>query len=336
MSATSAEPGRKKAYASDMRWRIVYQRIGMNLNFQTIAKNLSISVSTCYRICALFDRTGDVQPVPTLKRRSDLRKLDPRSELFAIGLVLADPCMYLDEICPKMKENVGIVVSPSLICRLLHSYGITRKKVRQVALQRCYSLRGAFMSQCFMFSADKFVWLDESGSDSRDNIRKFGYALRGITPTYHRLLNRGTRINAIAAIATSGLVAVEMTMSSVNRDVFYDFVRGTLIPQMLQFDGVNPRSIVIMDNLSVHHVSEVLELFRQAGILVFFLPPYSPDLIPIEETFSYIKKYLRRHDELLHTFPGSSMDVLTSAFYGITSDQCFSWISHSGYSHAQY
>ncbi len=61
---------------------------------------------------------------------------------------------------------------------------------------------------------------------------------------------QGERINAIAAIATSGLVALELTTSTINGDNFYDFARGSLIPNMLPFDGVNPRSVVVMDNFT--------------------------------------------------------------------------------------
>ena len=52
---------------------------------------------------------------------------------------------------------------------------------------------------------------------------------------------------------------------------------------MRTFDGINPASIAVIDNLSVHHVQEITDLFQQAGILLFFLPPYSPDLNPMEE-----------------------------------------------------
>jgi len=51
--------------------------------------------------------------------------------------------------------------------------------------------------------------------------------------------------------------------------------------------------------ITVHHVNEVREVLQQAGIIVLFLPPYSPNLNPLEEAFSYIKQYLRKHDELL-------------------------------------
>ena len=65
----------------------------------------------------------------------------------------------------------------------------------------------------------------------------------------------------------------------------------------MPFDGTNPRSIVILDNASIHHCDGVVELIESAGALVIFLPPYSPDLNPIEETFASIKSYLRTHED---------------------------------------
>ena len=82
---------------------------------------------------------------------------------------------------------------------------------------------------------------------------------------------------------------------------------------MRPFDGINERSIVIMDNCSIHHVSEVKKLFEDAGILVFYLPPYSPDMSPIEETFSSIKYYLRDHDELMQV-TDNPMSIVQAAF----------------------
>ena len=221
-------------------------------------------------------------------------------------------------------------MSPSTVCRLLRSYGFTRKKIRQVASQRCASLRGAFVAQCHLLDVNMFVWIDETGSDARNRIRKYGYALKGKTPVCHRFLCRGRRTNAIAAISTSGLLTLELTTSTVNWEVFYDFVRGSLIPQMMPFNGTNPCSVAVMDNLSVHHVPEIISLFQQAGILVMFLPPYSPDLNPMEESFSYVKAYLRKHDELLQVVSNPT-SIIQSAFYSITVEHCKSWIAHSGY-----
>ena len=197
-------------------------------------------------------------------------------------------------------------------CCLLRAYGITRKKIRRVALQRSDSLRGAFMAQFFVFNVDQVVWIDESGSDGRDQSQKNAYALQGQVPVVHWFLSRGTRTNAITAICSSGLVSLELTTSKINQEVFFDYVRRSLIPNLMP----------LMESIpSVHHVSEVLDLFHQGRILMLFLPPYNLDLNPIEEAFSYVSWYLRRHDDSLQTIP-NPLNVIRSAFYSITTDHC--------------
>ncbi len=123
-----------------------------------------------------------------------------------------------------------------------------------------------------------------------------------------------------------------MTTGSVNGEVFFDFVRTLLIPQMLPFDGenINARSIVVLDNCSIHHVQHVIDLFAAAGILVLFLSPYSPDYMPIEETFSYVKYYLKKHVDLWELLDDPK-PLIQAAFASINCQLCNSWISDCGY-----
>ena len=79
-----------------------------------------------------------------------------------------------------------------------------------------HALCGAFMAHCTAFHSNQFVWVDKTDSDSRDHIRKYGYSIRGITPVSHRLMVRGTRVNAIAALSAQGILAVDITLGSVN------------------------------------------------------------------------------------------------------------------------
>ena len=146
--AMSAEPGKRCAYSADIRWRIVYQRIGMNLGYEKIARNLNVSVSTAYRIYHLFLSTDSVNPKPP-RKRPEVRTLSPSLEIYVISVVMANPSKFLFEICSEIKEFFDIAVCPSIVCRLLKVHGFTRKKNQQVALQCCDKLRGAFMSQCF-------------------------------------------------------------------------------------------------------------------------------------------------------------------------------------------
>ena len=238
MSSFSAEPGRKTAYSEDIRWRVVWQKLSRQLSFREIARNLNISVGTAHNIWDVFVQTGDVaakkQPI-----RENLRKLDDHHELMIVGLVLEQPQLYLREIRQHIADTTGVEVSDATVCRVLQKHGLTRQKMRQVALQRCSELRARFMAETCCFSADKFVWLDETGCDKKTAIRKSGYGLRGVTPEYHRLLAKGKRISTVAALSVDGIIAAEYTDSSMNADVFHDFVRGSLIPNLLPFDGIN-------------------------------------------------------------------------------------------------
>ena len=92
----------------------------------------------------------------------------------------------LYELCRAVEELTGKHATPPTICKTLKRYGFSRKKIRQVALQRCCSLRGAFMAQVMLLQCKVFVWVDESGCGKKDSIRKYGYALHGVHAEYHQ------------------------------------------------------------------------------------------------------------------------------------------------------
>ena len=100
---TSAEPRRKTPYAADLRWRMVWQRIGMELPYRTIAKNLNVALGTVYHINRLFLDTGDVLAKPA-PQRTALRTLNHSDELFIIGLIIDSPALYLSELCHAVED----------------------------------------------------------------------------------------------------------------------------------------------------------------------------------------------------------------------------------------
>ena len=100
---------------------------------------------------------------------------------------------------------------------------------------------------------------------------------------------------------------------------------------MNSFDGSSPKSVLILYNCAIHHVHEVLEVFRTTSIVVMFLPSYSPDYNSVKEAFSYVKYYLKRHDDLLQQLHDKS-PIIESAFKSITAQQACAWITDCGYS----
>ena len=193
-----------------------------------------------------FEDSGDVAPSKQ-SSRLHVRKLDEHHELLIIAIVMENPCMYLREICQRIEEATHTRVSGSTVSRILRKNGYTRKKIQQVARQRSVEYRAAFMAQVLQYDQEYFVWVDETGSDAKNHIRKFGYALRGQTPVYHRFVARGKRISAIVAISCEGLVGVELTTGSVDAEKFLEFVQGTLIPEMEPFVGLPLKKLKLKD-----------------------------------------------------------------------------------------
>ena len=192
----------------------------------------------------------------------------------------------------------------------------------KVAIQRSVEYRGAFMADILQYPREFLVWVDETGTD------RIGYALRGQPAVCKQLLSRGTRSSAIVAMSSDGVEAYELLVGSTDSKRFFDFIRGSLIPMTQPFPGKN--SIVIMDNCSIHHIQEVKDLFESVGVLLMYLPPYSPDFNPIEELFSYLKYYLKGHEELIQSLP-TPLSVIEAALESVTSSKCHGWINDSGY-----
>ena len=71
-----------------------------------------------------------------------------------------------------------------------------------------------------------------------------------------------------------GIIDCHIECGSVNGDKLYMCVQKYLLPHLMPFNGANPHSVVIMDNASIHHVNEVVEMIQGVGAMVIFLPPY--------------------------------------------------------------
>ncbi len=95
-------------------------------------------------------------------------------------------------------------------------------------------------------------------------------------------------ITLVASIRLSGLIATKVFDRPINAALFEDWVEQCLVPTL------SPGDIVVMDNLSSHKGPKVEQLIKAAGAELRYLPPYSPDMNPIEKAYSKLKAYLRK------------------------------------------
>ena len=112
---------------------------------------------------------------------------------------------------------------------------------------------------------------------------------------------------------------------NVNGTIFLQFIQRCLLNIIKPFNGSNSKSVVVLDNASIHHLSSVIDLITAAGALVRFLPPYSPDLNPIEEAFSKVKASIR-DNQLAYQSTKNPRLIIASAFTSITKDNCTNYM----------
>ena len=158
----------------------------------------------------------------------------------------------MDKIQRYLEEKAGVVISIPMICRTVQRLGLTRQKIRHIVLFRSDAQKAAFCVQIEDLDASYLMCLDETGVDRRDGIRRMGYSLRGHAPVSQKLMGRGKRFSALACMSVRGIEDVELFEGAVDGDKFFDYLGKSFLPSMLPFDGVNPRSILVLDNASIH------------------------------------------------------------------------------------
>ena len=186
-----------------------------------------------------------------------------------------------------------------------------------------------YKSDISVYNPDMFVFVDETGTDRRDALRRFGYSLRGKPARALNLFARGQHVTAIGAICSEGVLDCKIVHSSVTGDIFQEFVDQQLLPKLYPFNGSNPKSIVVLDNAAIHHVDTVVKSLEELGVLVLFLPAYSPDLMPIEECFAKLKSIRKDNEALLDA--GEDLETLIlTGFTSITPQDCINWMQRAG------
>jgi transposase len=152
--------------------------------------------------------------------------------------------------------------------------------------------------------------------------RRYGRAPRGERVIGAVPQNYGANITRLAALGSHGVEAVMTIEGATDADVFRVYVEQVLRPTL------RPGDIVLMDNLRAHKAAGIREAIEQADAQVMYLPPYSPDLSPIEPCWSKLKTALRaakaRTREALE-------HAIAQALATITGADAHSWFAHCGY-----
>lgn len=167
----------------------------------------------------------------------------------------------------------------------------------------------------------RLIFIDETGC-ATNMARLRGRALRGKrlpgrTPHGHWKITTFT-----AGLRSTGLTAPLVLDGPMNGACFMAYVNQILVPVLKAGD------IVVMDNLSAHKSEDIRTAIEAVGAELRYLPPYSPDLNPIEQAFSKLKAHLRKHKERSVDSLWNRIASLLDAF---TPQECQNFFRHAGY-----
>jgi len=168
---------------------------------------------------------------------------------------------------------------------------------------------------------ENLVFVDESGAN-RSFCRLWARAPRGLRALGSAPQNWGENISILSALSLQGPLASMHVTGSTDGEVFLSYVKKVLAPCLW------PGALVVLDNLSAHKVDGVEQAITAAGARLHYLPPYSPDLNPIEQAWSKLKSHLRK--KAARTYCALSR-AIAQGLQLITPKDASGFFSHCGY-----
>jgi transposase len=243
---------------------------------------LRIPIRTVENLLKHERDTGSMAPMPHKGRKP---ALDVEGLKRLSNLIDAHSDMTLNEIEREMDRDIDI----SALSRIIHhklGYNLKKKAIHATERDtpKNKAKRVAFIKEMPNLAASHLVFLDESGVNT-GMTRRYGRAKGKKRVCDSAPFNHKKNTTLIAAIRLGGKPVTGKIVGSMRGGNFLEYLTKALVPVL------NKGAVVILDNLQTHKVKGVAEAVRGDQASILYLPPYSPDLNPIEEMWSKVKSY---------------------------------------------
>src|SRR5262245_7678988 len=306
-----------RAFGEDLRLRI-HEACQAGESTAEVAERFSVSPAFVRRLKQRFRQTGSLAPLPGGR--------GPRRKLAAHDETLRQAAREHPDATPaEHKDRLKLPASRVTVWRALRRLGLTRKKKSRRAAEQdrpdVAEARRRWPEKLAGVDPDDLVFLDETGANTA-MARTHGYAPRGERVLAKAPLSGWQAVTFVGALTAGGLVAPWAMEGAMTGGWFLAYVEQVLAP------ALRPGMVVVMDNLPCHKVEGVEAAIRRAGCRLLYLPPYSPDLNPIENAFSKLKRALR--DWAARTVEGV-YDGLRRLIHRFSPAECLNYFRHCGY-----
>jgi transposase len=170
-------------------------------------------------------------------------------------------------------------------------------------------------------ATERLVFVDEMGTNTSLGPL-YAWSPRGERAYSNVPRNRGPNTTLLASMTSEGMGPCLAVEGATTRVVFEAYAEKVLVPSLRR------GQVVVMDNLSAHKGERVRELVESAGCELLYLPPYSPDLSPIEEAFSKVKGLLRKAEARSRE---ALIEAMGKALDAVTAKDASGFFEHCGY-----
>ncbi|MER9600313.1 IS630 family transposase [Mesorhizobium sp. M0244] len=277
-----------KPYSLDLRERVV-RFVEAGHSRRAAAAHFGVSVSFVVILMRNYRKTESLAPKASGGRRHS--KLDPH-RAFLLGRVAEKDDITMPELAAELVTAAGVQVAPASISRWLRKMAIASKKTLLASEQDRPDVSKARQEwqtrrqPRMRLEPHRLVFIDETGTTTK-MTRLRGRCLKGQRLRSKAPFGHWKTQTFIARLRCHGLTAPFVIDTPMNRRIFETYVETQLAPTLAKGD------VVILDNLAAHKSPAAEAAIRARGAWLLFLPPYSPDLNPIEMAFAKLKAHLR-------------------------------------------
>jgi transposase len=181
--------------------------------------------------------------------------------------------------------------------------------------------RHAWRTSQSELNTEHLVFIDETGAQT-NMARRYGRAPRGERLVSKVPWGHWKTVTFVAALRCDRITAPAVFDGPMDRECFLAYVEQVLAPTL------EPGDIVVLDNLASHKVAGIKEAVEAKGAILRYLPPYSPDLNPIEQAIAKFKSHLRK--EAARTFE-TLIEAIARTLDKFTPHECANFIANAGY-----
>jgi transposase len=312
-----------KAYSEDLRKKVLTAYQDEEVSMRQLAERFMVSLTFVFNLIKNFRQNGHIRPKP--HGGGNTPAINEEGFGILAEIIKKKSDMTLKELCEYYEDKTGKKVSKSAMDRTLKKMGITRKKKvlydPEKNTVRVRRLTEEYSEKVKAEVPDNLIFIDETGATLNMTL-PYGRSPEGERVIGTRPVSQGQRISTIGALSTEEMVACMTFEGTLNGEVFLSYLSDFLCPVLKE------GQVVITDNARAHKVKGVKELIESKGAKLVYLPPYSPELSPIEMCWSKVKQFLKkagaRTEEALN-------EAISEALNMITENDCKGWFGHCGY-----